>query len=114
MQICINNAWGAVCDDLFDVYDAHVACQQAGGYERELVGDITSVAITGPEFVSQLGCEGEEDNLLDCPIFTHIGSECESGNNAVITCRGYYYDTYFDTCIRSACVCFASMNRTLM
>ena len=89
LQICINKAWGAVChDDLFGVADARVACQQAGGYEREIIGGIESAAITGPVFVSQLGCEGDETSLLDCRSYTYIGSGCVTADNAVIKCRG--------------------------
>ena len=89
LQICINKAWGAVChDDLFGVADARVACQQAGGYEREIVDSIESAAITGPVFVSQLGCEGDETSLLDCRSYTYIGSGCVTADNAVIKCRG--------------------------
>ena len=91
LQICINKAWGAVCHDaLFGVNDAGVACQQAGGYEREIVGSIESAAITGPVFLSELGCEGDETSLLDCRSYRYIGSECVSLENAIITCRGMY------------------------
>ena len=89
LQICINNAWGAVChDDLFGVADARVACQQAGGYERKIVGGIESAAIIGPVFLSEVVCEGDETRLLDCQRHNHIGSECDNTNNAVITCQG--------------------------
>ena len=65
LEICINNDWGAVCnDDLFGVSDVQVACQQVGGYEREIVGDIDSVSIMGPVFLSELGCDGNEDSIL--------------------------------------------------
>ena len=78
-------------DDLFGIADARVACQQAGGYEREIVGGvggIESTAISGPVFLSKLGCEGNETRLLDCQRHNHIGSECDTADNAVITCRG--------------------------
>ena len=89
LQICINNAWGAVChDDLFGVNDVRVACQQAGGYEREIVGSIESTSITGPVFLSALGCEGDESSLFECRRYNYIGSECATHENAVITCRG--------------------------
>ena len=32
LEVCINNAWGSVCDDLFDDDDAEVVCQQLGGF----------------------------------------------------------------------------------
>ena len=89
LKICINNAWGGVChDDLFGIDDAQVACQQAGGYERQVVGDILSIASTGPMFLSELDCEGDEQTLLDCQRHASLGSECASNDNVVITCKG--------------------------
>ena len=75
-------------DDLFGIDDARVACQQAGGYERQVVGDIESVASMGPMFVSELGCEGDELALLECPRFRSIGTECITSQDAIITCKG--------------------------
>ena len=89
LQICINHAWGGVCnDDLFGIDDAQVACQQAGGYERQVVGDIESVASVEPMFLSELGCEGDEHTLLECRRYVSIGSECVSNQVPVITCKG--------------------------
>ena len=34
VEICINNAWGTVCDRQFGIEDAGVACLQAGGFYR--------------------------------------------------------------------------------
>ena len=75
-------------DDLFGIDDARVACQQAGGYERQVVGDIESVASVGPMFLSELGCEGDELTLLECPRFRSIGAECITNQDAIITCKG--------------------------
>ena len=92
LEICINNAWGAVCDDdLFGVSDVQVTCQQVGGYEREIVGDIDSVSIMGPVFLSELGCDGDEDSLLECRSYSSIGDECSTGHAPSITCRGQFW-----------------------
>ena len=89
LQICINHAWGGVCnDDLFGIIDAQVACQQAGGYGRQVVGDIESTSSTGPMFLSELGCEGDELTLLECRRYAGIGSECASNQDVIITCKG--------------------------
>ena len=35
VEICINDAWGTVCNNLFSTADAQVVCTQLGGFYRE-------------------------------------------------------------------------------
>ncbi len=35
LEICINNAWGTVCNNAFRDVDAQVACHQLIGFTRE-------------------------------------------------------------------------------
>lgn len=34
VEVCVNKAWGTVCNDQFDQEDAGTVCVAAGGYER--------------------------------------------------------------------------------
>ena len=35
VEICINNAWGTICNNLFDRDDAEVVCEQLAGFKRD-------------------------------------------------------------------------------
>ena len=35
VEICINDAWGTVCDTLHDTEDAGVVCEQLEGFQRD-------------------------------------------------------------------------------
>ena len=43
----------------------------------------------GPIFLQQLGCEGTESLLLDCPRFTGLGlTTCDHSEDAGVRCIG--------------------------
>jgi len=76
LELFFNNQWGTVCDDLWDINDAAVACRQLGypGAVRALyLGEV--VDGTGPILLDDVQCVGTEDKLLDCthrlPTGTH-------------------------------------------
>ena len=35
LELCVNNAWGTICDTLFGPQDAAVACSQLSGFTQE-------------------------------------------------------------------------------
>lgn len=39
LEVCLNNAWGTVCNSSFGYYDAVVACGQLTGFHGEGKGE---------------------------------------------------------------------------
>ena len=35
VEICVNNAWGTICNTLFGREDAQVVCEQLEGFQRD-------------------------------------------------------------------------------
>lgn len=96
LEVCINNAWGTVCDDRFGSEDAAVACSQISGYSRQeasVVSRGSSASGDGPIFLSDLNCVGSEASLLDCRRQEHqpVGLQnCGHSKDVAIKCTGIY------------------------
>ncbi|XP_064384964.1 uncharacterized protein LOC135333878 isoform X2 [Halichondria panicea] len=89
VEICSNEEWGTVCDDLWDLSDAQVVCYQLG-YGRE--GIAFSFAMfgqgTGPILLDNVGCTGSENRLIEC---SHNGvgqHNCAHFEDASVQCDG--------------------------
>ena len=92
MEICNNNVWGTVCDDLWGIVDAQVACVQLG-FSRTGASALTSGFINGAGqiWLDNVRCVGTETRLIDCPanpIGTH---NCVHGEDAGVRCQGIDY-----------------------
>ena len=92
LEVCVNNAWGAVCsDDRFGVAEAYVACNQVGGYQRESGEEIAVLEGSGVVFLFELNCDGDEESLLQCQSFHTDNFECASGQDVAIRCTGNFF-----------------------
>lgn len=45
LEVCINNAWGTVCNSRFDVEDAGTACEAIRGFSRDGTGIMNFVCM---------------------------------------------------------------------
>ena len=72
VEVFHNGRWGTVCSDLWDDRDAAVACRQLG-YHGGTAVVRTSRRFggfgegTGPIYLDDVGCRGNENRLIDCP-----------------------------------------------
>ena len=104
--MCVNGVWGSVCDQGFDVTDAHVVCQQLGHPElgnNNNNNNINFISFISEPFVlnnstfgpgqypivySNSACGGYENSLSDCKKQTYPNTACSQSNVAGVLC-GY-------------------------
>ncbi|KAH0623682.1 hypothetical protein JD844_006723 [Phrynosoma platyrhinos] len=94
LEVFHNGNWGTVCDDEWDVTDAHVVCRQAGcGNAIAAVGKAQFGQGTGPVFLDDITCTGNELNLEQC---SHRGwgvHNCIHREDAGVICSGTNQNT---------------------
>eukprot|EP00892_Ulva_mutabilis_P001727 jgi/Ulvmu1/11555/UM078_0048.1 len=90
VQVFLNGAFGAVCTQNFGAPEARIACRQLGfpsgvvlrGILSETVDERTAAEreiFFAPFVLGALGCSGEEERLVDCPL-----DEAESRGCSVV------------------------------
>ena len=116
MEICFNNAWGTICSDGFGSQDAEFICRQTTyPFNGEISMIITVLMVlhiimvitwicaagtvvfrqadqfgqgSGPIFLNQLNCNGDEDQVLACgrgPLGLH---SCSHAEDTGVRCIG--------------------------
>ncbi|KAM6192541.1 scavenger receptor cysteine-rich domain-containing group B protein [Sarcoramphus papa] len=67
VEILYNGSWGTVCDDDWDIVDANVVCRQLGcGHAITLPAAMTFGQGSGPIFLDNVDCKGQEAALSEC------------------------------------------------
>ena len=92
VQVCMNNAWGLVCNDRFGTNDATVVCRQLGfpitGAEAFRDASTRFNISTGPVFLDRVYCNGFENSMMACRQTTPGLSECTATEIAGVQCIG--------------------------
>ncbi|XP_049748088.1 T-cell differentiation antigen CD6 isoform X5 [Elephas maximus indicus] len=80
--------WGSVCDDTWDLEDAHVVCRQLGcGWAIQALPGLHFAPGQGPIHRDQVNCSGAEAYLWDCPGLPG-DRYCGHKEDAGVVCSG--------------------------
>ena len=100
MEICINNAWGTVCDTRFGLTDATIVCRTLGfNFTEARLLEVSDFGIgTGPIFLDDLSCEEDDETLLDCSSAALGLHACTHDQDVAVRCVGMLVWGYGSVC----------------
>ena len=81
------NAWGTVCDDYWDDYDATVVCRSLGYRWGEAVASSTHGPGEGRIWLDNVQCEGNETALSQCHHRGYGTHNCRHSEDAGVLCH---------------------------
>lgn len=86
VEVFIDGEWGTVCDDLWNLDDAEVACRQLG-----FPSAISALSFAyfgegeGSILMDNVECEGNETSLIECK-YDADASDCSHSEDAGVVC----------------------------
>ena len=85
IEVEVAGEWGTICSDGWGRNDADVLCKQLGftGGDAAYVEDFG--AGSGPAWMSNISCQGDERTILDCPLLG-MGDTLKCQSSAFINC----------------------------
>ncbi|XP_041038152.1 deleted in malignant brain tumors 1 protein-like [Carcharodon carcharias] len=87
VEVYHNNAWGAVCDNHWDMLDASVVCRQVDcGPAKSAPGSAHFGAANGSFWLDDVECKGTEINLFLCRAKSLGEHNCRSSEAASVIC----------------------------
>uniref|UniRef100_A0A671DPI1 T-cell differentiation antigen CD6 n=1 Tax=Rhinolophus ferrumequinum TaxID=59479 RepID=A0A671DPI1_RHIFE len=86
VEMLEHGEWGSVCDDTWDLEDAHVVCRQLScGWAVQALPGLHFAPGRGLIHRDQVNCSGAEDHLWDCPGL-HGDRYCGHKEDAGVVC----------------------------
>ena len=95
VEIMYQGIWGTVCDNGWDDIDATVVCRELGYSHGNATRQAQFGSGTGPVWLHQVGCLGNESKLSHC-IHTGAGNTigCSHAQDVGVQCGGVNGNTY--------------------
>uniref|UniRef100_F6VC89 SRCR domain-containing protein n=1 Tax=Ornithorhynchus anatinus TaxID=9258 RepID=F6VC89_ORNAN len=89
VEVWHNGSWGTVCDNSWDLRSAEVVCRQLDcGSAVAALGEAIYGQGTGPIWLDDVTCRGQEASLWDCPAKPMGQSDCGHKEDAAVKCSG--------------------------
>ena len=87
VEIMYQGIWGTICDDGWDDNDATVVCKELGFLNGTATRQAKFGSGSGPVWLGQVGCLGNENNLSHC-IHSGAGNVgiCSHSQDAGVEC----------------------------
>ncbi|GAB1603362.1 scavenger receptor cysteine-rich type 1 protein M130-like, partial [Argonauta hians] len=87
VEVFFNGKWGTVCDDGWNENSALVVCRMLGYNDAIYHGKAKYGPGTGPIWIDNLKCSGNENYITDCQFNDWGNTDCNHDEDAGVMCR---------------------------